>query len=202
MPRTILAVAFALCTSCAAVNAPFRSADPLAATPATQGFPSQKLDGLIFAAARWDAQHDEVFGLDLVRAADVLPIAVTACLRGDGQDRARAWLNPERMAPELFLADGTALAALTADEVTARVPERYGARLKKLALGTGLMTAHADEGWLFFELAPRGAFDVGERTIAHTSGERTSELDLRASLVAFQVTLDGREQSVCVGVGR
>jgi hypothetical protein len=200
MSRTFLLSAILLCASCA--GTPLLDDDPLGRPAQTRGFPSQKLDGLLFAAARWDALHDEVFGIDLVQAADVLPIAVTACLRGEGQDKARAWLNPERMAPEFFLADGTALRALTVDEVAARVPERYGARLRKLALGTGLLSARADEGWLFFELAPRGSFDVGERTIAHSKDGRSSTLDLRASLVAFQVTLDGGEQALCVGVGR
>ncbi|MCK6448453.1 MAG: hypothetical protein L6Q99_18845 [Planctomycetes bacterium] len=201
MSRSILGAAVVSCVACAG---PLRTEAPPSVLPpsAAHGFPAQKLDGLVFASARFDEHYDEAFGLDLARAADVLPIAVTVALRGPGQDEARAWLNPERFAPELVLADGTTLAALPPRVVAKRVAERYGERVESKGLATGLLSPRGTSGWLYFDLGSHTDLELDGATIEHSAGGRTRALAIDESLVTFAITLDDREQDFCVGVGR
>lgn len=201
MSRTLLGAAVALCAACAGAGRSDAPQDPLGHA-AARGFPAQKLDGLVFASARFDPRYDEVFGLDLVRVADVLPIAVSVKLRGPGQDEARAWLNPERWSPELVLADGTALAALPPRVVAERVAARHAARIEEHALATGLLSSRGVTGWLYFDLAAREGLEVAGARIEHSVDGRERRLAIDESLLAFDVSFDGREQSFCVGVGR
>lgn len=201
MSRLLLGAAVVSCVACAGPDrSPASSSIPSSA--AAHGFPAQKLDGLVFASARFDERYDEAFGLDLVRVADVLPIAVTVALRGPGQDEARAWLNPERFDPELVLADGTTLAALPPRIVAKRVAERFGERVESKGLETGLLSPRGTSGWLYFDLDAHGDFDVDGTTIEHSVGGRRRALAIDESLLTFAITLDEHEQDFCVGVGR
>ncbi|MBI5434346.1 MAG: hypothetical protein HZA52_16045 [Planctomycetes bacterium] len=202
MSRMFLVAAVGLCAACKSSFPSDSDPTPHLTFADTRGFPAQKLDGLVYGAARWDERHDEVFGVDLVRTADVLPIAMTVQLRGAGQDEARAWLNPERMGAELVLADGTTLPALPARAVAARVAERHGERVERRALATGLLSSRGEEGWLYFDLAGHDELDVDDACVERSVDGRTRRLLLDQSLVTFDVTLDGREQPFCVGIGR
>jgi hypothetical protein len=199
MSRTLLGAAIAACAACAALD---RSPTPVSTLGSPRIFPAQTLDGLVYARARWDERHDEAFGADLVRTADVLPLAVTIRLRGAGQDEARAWLDPERMAAELVLADGTTLPSLPARRVAERVSERTAERVERRALQTGLLSADRDAGWLYFDLTAKPGLELDGDEVEHELDGRTRRFAVDDSLLVFDVTFDDREETHCVGVGR
>lgn len=200
-PRWIPPLAVALLCACASSS--LTSRDPLARPPSNfDGFPSQTLQGIVFASARYIAEHDEIFGVDLFAKARVIPIAVTIRLRGPGQDEAQALLNPERMDPRLFLQDGTPLAALSAEAVVARVAPRHAANVRAHALQSGLLSPDGREAFLFFALEPRERFRFDGESVEREQDGATRELDLRASLLAFNVTIDGEPRPFYLGLQR
>ncbi len=202
MRSTLFAsLALGLVAACATTENPFATPSVLDAPPANfNGFPPQTLQGIVFASARWVPDHEELFGVDLISRAGVVPVAVTVRLRGQGQSEAQVLLNPERMDPELVLQDGTVLAAVGVEDVIARLPARYAATLRSRALKTGLVSANGEEGFLFFALEPQKSFDVDGTSVVHETEVGPRALSLVASLLTFGVVVDGAVKPFYVGL--
>lgn len=194
MLRIALVLTALVLAGCASSSAPLATvgSDPLEHPPrGFRGFPPQSLHGIVFASAHMAPDHEDVFEFNFERKADILPIAVTVLLRGQGQDEAQVLLNPERWNPQLFLEDGTALRALSVDEVIEAAPERVAARIRQKAMRGGLVSARAEERYLFFRLSPGENLQLDDQRVHHMVEGGTRVLELGDSLLAMQVTVEG-----------
>jgi hypothetical protein len=158
--------------------------------------------GIVYASARFDPDYADVFGFDMLRKADILPVAVTVVLRGPDQDQAQVLLKPEQWNPQLYLQDGTALAAMSVQEVADLTPERLSGRVREQALRGGLLSSKSEEQYLFFRLDPEAGLDVDGWRVRSEHDGVVRELDLAASLLSFQVTIAGAPVPFYVGIQR
>lgn len=199
-PR-LLPIAALLLAGCASTPAPW--AGPLDEPPRDfQGYPPQVLDGIVYASARFVPDYADIFGFDLVRKANVLPVAVTVVLRGPNQDQAQVMLKPEQWNPQLYLQDGTALSAMSVQEVVDVTPERLAGTVRDKALRGGLLSPKSEEQYLFFRLDPDAGLEVDGWRVRSEHEDVVRELDLAASLLAFQVTIDGAPVPFYLGIQR
>ena len=192
---TLLALAL-LATSCASGGA---SGKDLGGPPRNfEGFPSQSLEGVVYAQAALDLG---VVGSKLLENG-IVPIQLTVSLSGVGRDDYQVLLKPERMNPRLYLADGTSLRLLSTARVVDGMRDRDAKLIRQKALKGGLVSSDAMHGILFFALTPEKAFATGARTVTHTYNDLSRKLKLTHSLLSFNVTVGDTQQPFYVGIQR
>lgn len=153
------------------------------------GFPAQNFEGLVYAQAEFK-DHARFFGTDLVERGGILPIWLKVQLRGEGQNEAQIFLSPDRMNLRLFLPDGTTLAAVPAAAAIAAAPEKRRPAISDNAFRGDILSTESTEGFVFFQLAPAAAYEVQGATVRHEQGGIVRTMNLTASLVAFDLSLD------------
>ncbi len=166
-----------------------------------EGFPPQALEGIVYAQAAFDENHAETFRHDLMRKG-IIPIHLGMQLRGEGQENAQILIKPDRMKARLYLIDGTALRQVHADDVADRVKERSARLIRDNAFKGGLLSAQANEGYLFFAFDPLDEFQAKGRKLTHVNQGISHHFDLAHSLMAFEVTVHNSSQEIYVGIQR
>jgi hypothetical protein len=166
------------------------------------GFPAQTLESIVYAHARFPADHERLLGVDLIDEENIIPVALTVRLRGKDQEKAQIFLSAEQMGLTLYLPDGTALSPVDVERVVRPLRDRDADRIRAQAFQPGLLGPESDEGFVFFKLAPGKDFRVDGEKVLHVESGIARPMILTGSLLAFNVTIEDHLEPFYVGLQR
>jgi hypothetical protein len=148
--------------------------------------------------ARYYVDQARIFGGDLAEDHRLLPVALRLG-RAEGVLEGPVAL-PDDMQFTLHLADGTSLGRVP--PASADVRRRRLERLLAEGFTGGVLEPweRAEEGFLYFALPPRLHFDSDSLRVVERLAGGTRSLDLRASLLTFEVVGTEGPRTVSVGL--
>lgn len=167
-----------------------------------EGFPSQALEGVVYAKASFEVDQKQLFGADLIKKRGIVPVRLTIQLSGKDQEDYQILLNPERMDPRLYLLDGTPLNPVDPEQVAKGLKDEAGMKIRRSALRGGLIGSEATQGHLYFQLASSEGLAGKGSQVTHTQGGLSRTLDLTHSLLSFNVTDGDTQKPFYVGIQR
>lgn len=202
IPKVAIALVAGLAVACASSGGARSGRGTIAGPPENYpGFTRTVQYGNAWAEATFYTDYEDIFDTDLIGREDVIPVALKLGLRGEGQETSTLRVTPEHMNLRLYLEDGTVLYAMPFDQVA---PKRRTTRerVTEEALKTDLLKLwdNAEEGFVFFRIAPEKEFDVDDTTITHVHDGIGRQLELTESLLAFQLTTDEGTAPIYVGI--
>ena len=192
-----LLVPFALaCAACQSSSANVAAGAGVVRFPS---FPGESVAGDVIVEARFYRDHERVFGVDLTRRANVVPIALRLGLVAGSPSRVR--FAPEDAALQLIVADGSVLRPVAAAQI-AGISSRVTSRASSSAADARWLPdwSRATDEFVYFALEPAADLRLRGTEVSHRTGDVVRSVDIDRSLIAFDVEIDGQRQPVRVGV--
>ncbi len=216
--------ALLLCASCASTDGEVPAGGTIKKPTASNGFVSiAAVPGLVIAEARFVANQEDTFGVELTEDLGIVPVFIKIGLPSTSGTEQDVQLSPEQMDFRLVLQDGTALETVRAETIIKEnsrlsavirgdrvlsggrgVDRRPGTLISEGALQPGFLrlSGGVKEGYVYFLLKPAGAYEVEGSSVVHSVKEVHRELDLSRSLMSFKLTRGGQTTSFFIGVAR
>lgn len=148
--------------------------------------------------ARYYVDQARIFGGDLAEDHHLLPVALRLG-RAEGVLEGPVAL-PDDMQFTLHLADGTSLGRVPPESADVRQRRRERLLVEGLRGGVIEPWERAEEGFLYFALPPRLHFDSASLCVVERLAGGTRSLDLRASLLSFEVVGPDGPRTISVGL--
>ena len=150
--------------------------------------------------ARYYLDQATLMGGDLLEDCDLVPVALRLGVVPTSAEAARLAAVPQDMGLVLLLCDGTILRRVSPEELDVR--RRRLERLVREGLESGLLPPweNAREGLVYFALPAGARGDSLALTVEVPAPGGRRTLDLRGSLVSFEILLEGERQAVQVGL--
>jgi hypothetical protein len=198
--RTLAAAAIVL-AACAACRSGSSTATRAALAPVERfpGFPAEAVSRDVIAEARYYRRHAKVFGADLPRESEIVPIALRIGLLPNSPAKVR--FAPADASPRLVLPDGTTLVPASPDEIrtwSAGGTQRAVAAAAEASL-LREWTESSDQ-FLYFRLVAPGELHLRGAEISHKVGEVVRHMEIDRSLLAFDVEYEGERMPIRVGI--
>ncbi len=171
---------------------------------ALNGFVSNaQVPGLVIAEARYSTNLKPTFGADLLDDAQIVAVLVKIGLPSKSDAEQDVQLTLEQMEFRLHLQDGTVLEAVPAESVL-KGDKEVSAKLVEKAMQNGFLklSGGVKEGYLYFKLRPKEAFEIHGTEVLHVVNEIKREIDLSRSLLSFQLTRGAQATPFFIGVAR
>ena len=162
------------------------------------GHPWAVVHGELRIEARYYVDQARIFGGDLPEEYHLLPVALR--LGRVGQADSGLLALPDDMNLVLHLADGTTLGRVPPEQASVR--RRRMERLLAEGFQGGVVPAweRAGEGFVYFALPADLRVDSPSLRCVRRMDGGTRSLDLGASLVTFELVLDGEPRTLAVGL--
>lgn len=184
------------------VPRPFVSGPPAEAPARTaiEAYPPWAAAGPVRVEARYLLDQAELMGGDLLEDFALVPVALRIGVAPTSAEAGRLSAVPDDMDLVLHLADGTPLRRVGPEELDVR--RRRLERLVREGLEGGILPPwdSAREGFVYFALPPGARGDSRALTVEVPAPGGTRTLDLRGSLVSFEVVVGGERRPVHVGL--
>lgn len=193
-----VALVVAACAACQSSPPPRKAAlKPVERFPS---FPAEAVSRDVIAEARYYRRHAKVFGANLPRESEMVPIALRVGLLPSSPAKVR--FAPADASLRLVLPDGTTL--VPADPSEIRTWSAGGTQRAVAAAADPSWLGEwteADDEFVYFRLsAPAGELHLRDAEISHKVGEVVRRMELDRALVAFDVEYDGERLPIRVGV--
>lgn len=176
------------------------------ATPpqSAKGFPYSHLEGDVAIESSFNGKYKDAFGWNML-SKGVLPLQFKIGLRRTKDESLLIRMDPRDTGMRLYLADGTVLDVLSADEVAARTSSsKVKQRIETQALGVSLLSDWDESqppAYVFFDLAGLKSPKLNGSQLSYLKGKDPVAVDLTNALLSFNLVVDNRTHPHYVGVG-
>jgi hypothetical protein len=195
--RIAVAIALAAGVACHATDgSPRASVRPVERFPS---FPAEAVARDVIVEARYYRRHAKVFGADLPRESEIVPIGLRIGLLPGSPAKVR--FAPAEASMRLVLPDGTTLQLAAPEEI--RTWNARGTQRAVAAAAAPRWLAgwtDANDEFVYFRLESSGELHLRGTEIAHKLGDVVRTMELDRSLIAFDVDYEGERMPIRVGV--
>jgi hypothetical protein len=150
--------------------------------------------------ARYLLDQAELMGGDLLEDHGLVPVALRIGVVPTTAQAGRLTADLPQMDLALVLADGTLLRRVAPEDLGLR--QRRLERLVREGFEGGILPPweRAREGFVYFALPPGASGDSQALTVQVRLPHGTRTLDLRGSLLSFELVVDGAPETLRVGL--
>ncbi|MCY3003931.1 MAG: hypothetical protein NTV21_19220 [Planctomycetota bacterium] len=174
---------------------------PVGAPRAPAGYIATAEYGSVLVEAKFNSAYESEFG-ELIEDERLIPIKVKFVNAKRTGDLQRVDVDPDKMEFRLVLQDGSELSAVRmGDGPIVRGDDELAQRLERRALATGLLVDSL-EGYLYFKLSPKDAYEYSDGELIHTTGALERNLKLSQSLLTFRLVVGGKPNQLFLGLSR
>ncbi len=176
---------------------------PVSAPREPAGYLAAAENSAVQVEAKFNSVYKAEFG-ELIEDERLVPVRVKFVNAKRSGELQLVHIDPDKMDFRLVLQDGSELRAVRlGDGSLVKGDEELSQRLEKRALESGLLEeARPKEGYVYFKLSPKDAFEHEDGELVHTTGALERSLKLSQSLLTFRLVVGGKPDLFCLGLSR